>query len=133
MTSLLLIGGGGHCRSCIDVIEVECKYQIAGIIGQPDGSRESIFGYEILGDDNDLSEFIKKYPIAFITVGQIKSADLNRNLIFSYILSTAKIIVGKYVFSVFLMVVFHKNNLEICNSKCTYLLYIAKHAIIPAK
>jgi len=28
---ILLIGGGGHCKSCIDVIEQECKFQIAGI------------------------------------------------------------------------------------------------------
>jgi len=32
MKSLLLIGGGGHCRSCIDFIEEEGKYQIAGIV-----------------------------------------------------------------------------------------------------
>ena len=76
MKPIILIGNGGHCRSCIDVIETECKFQIVGIIGQPGGNRESIFEYEVLGDDNDLSEIIKKYPIAFITVGQIKSADL---------------------------------------------------------
>ena len=29
---LVLIGGGGHCRACIDVIERENKYQIAGIV-----------------------------------------------------------------------------------------------------
>jgi hypothetical protein len=32
MKSLLLIGGGGHCRTCIDVIETEGKYKIAGIV-----------------------------------------------------------------------------------------------------
>ena len=80
MKPIILIGNGGHCRSCIDVIETESKFQIAGIIGQPGGNSESIFGYEVLGDDNDLSEIIKKYPIAFITVGQIKSADLRVKL-----------------------------------------------------
>ena len=29
---ILLIGGGGHCHSVIDVIEQEGKYKIAGII-----------------------------------------------------------------------------------------------------
>ena len=28
---IILIGGGGHCKSCIDVIEAEGKYTIAGI------------------------------------------------------------------------------------------------------
>ena len=80
MKSLLLIGGGGHCRSCIDVIEVEGRYKIAGIVNQTDGCSEPVLGYEILGDDEDLPELQKKYQIALITVGQIKSADLRVKL-----------------------------------------------------
>ena len=34
---LILIGGGGHCRYCIDVIEQEGKYQICGIEDIPVG------------------------------------------------------------------------------------------------
>jgi sugar O-acyltransferase (sialic acid O-acetyltransferase NeuD family) len=78
--SLILIGGGGHCRSCIDVIEAEGKYQIAGIVNQPGGNNEPVLGYEFLGDDNDLPELLKIYPIALITVGQIKYADLRVKL-----------------------------------------------------
>ena len=80
MKSLLLIGGGGHCRSCIDVIEAEGKYQIAGIVNQSKGSREQILGYDILGDDEDLPELLKKHPNALITVGQIKIFDLRLKL-----------------------------------------------------
>ena len=29
---IILIGGGGHCKSCIDVIEQQGKYHIAGIV-----------------------------------------------------------------------------------------------------
>jgi sugar O-acyltransferase (sialic acid O-acetyltransferase NeuD family) len=80
LPELLLIGGGGHCRSCIDVIEAEGKYKIAGIVNQSGGSREQILGYDVLGDDEDLPELLKKHPNALITVGQIKSADLRRKL-----------------------------------------------------
>jgi hypothetical protein len=80
VTSLLLIGGGGHCRSCIDVIEAEGKYKIAGIVNQSGGSREQILGYDVLGDDEDLPELYNKYPNALITVGQIKSAELRLKL-----------------------------------------------------
>jgi acetyltransferase-like isoleucine patch superfamily enzyme len=31
---LILIGGGGHCRSCIDVIETTDEWQIKGILDQ---------------------------------------------------------------------------------------------------
>jgi sugar O-acyltransferase (sialic acid O-acetyltransferase NeuD family) len=78
--SLLLIGGGGHCKSCIDVIEAEGKYKIAGIVNQTDGGRESVSGYEVLGDDDNLPKLYKKYPNALITVGQIKSTDLRVKL-----------------------------------------------------
>ena len=30
---ILLIGAGGHARSCIDVIERENKYKIYGLVG----------------------------------------------------------------------------------------------------
>ena len=77
---LLLIGGGGHCRSCIDVIEAEDKYRIVGIVNHSGGDRDPVLGYEVLGDDSDLPELLKKYPIALITVGQIKSPILRKNL-----------------------------------------------------
>ena len=80
MKPILLIGGGGHCRSCIDVIEAEGKYKITGIVNQPGGNCEPVLGYEVLGDDEDLPELLKKYHNALITVGQVKSADLRVNL-----------------------------------------------------
>ena len=81
MNPLILIGGGGHCCSCIDVIEEEGKYQIAGIVNQPGGNSDPVLGYEILGDDGDLPELLKKYKNALITVGQIKRADLRMKLL----------------------------------------------------
>ena len=80
MNSILLIGGGGHCRSSIDVIEAEGKYIIAGIVCQPRGDREPVLGYKVLGDDEDLPELFKIYKFALITVGQIKSPALRKRL-----------------------------------------------------
>lgn len=69
---LILIGGGGHCSSCIDVIEQENKFDIAGIV---DDAIESStrFGYPILGGDSELPSLREKYDYILITVGQIKS------------------------------------------------------------
>ena len=80
MKPLLLIGAGGHCRSCIDVIEAEGKYRIAGIVERDGERRASILGYKVLGNDNDLPELLKKHPYALITVGQIKSSALRKKL-----------------------------------------------------
>jgi len=73
---IILFGGGGHCRSCIDVIEAGKKYQIAGIIDVAEKVNQSVLGYPIIGTDKDLGELVKKYRHFFITIGQIESADV---------------------------------------------------------
>jgi sugar O-acyltransferase (sialic acid O-acetyltransferase NeuD family) len=72
---IVLIGGGGHCKSCIDVIELEAKYTIAGIVDIKEKLRQSALGYKILATDNDLPDLVKEYQYFFITLGQIKSPD----------------------------------------------------------
>jgi len=75
MQNLILIGGGGHCRSCIDVIEQEGKYQIAGIVDVPEKIHQRILGYEIIGTDEELPLMAKQYSSFLITIGQIRSAN----------------------------------------------------------
>lgn len=75
MKPLLLIGGGGHCRSCIDVIEAHGQYTVAGIVDLKEKDAEDSLGYPWLGSDDDLPDLLKKYPAALITVGQVKSPD----------------------------------------------------------
>lgn len=79
MKSILLIGGGGHCHSCIDVIEANSHYQIAGIV-QPSASSELILGYPVIGTDNDLPILLKKSKSALVTVGQIRNAETRMRL-----------------------------------------------------
>ena len=57
---LILIGGGGHCKACIDVIELEGRYQIYGILDIADKVGESVLGYEIIGTESLIEEYIKK-------------------------------------------------------------------------
>lgn len=78
---LVLIGGGGHCASCIDVVESSGKWEIAGIIDSAEKKGESILGYEVIGTDEDLPVFARRYEAALVTVGQIKSADTRRRLL----------------------------------------------------
>ncbi len=73
MEKILLIGGGGHCKSVIDLIEQEKKFEIAGIIDQRELLGSKVLGYDIIGSDSDLKTLADKYSYALITVGQIKS------------------------------------------------------------
>jgi sugar O-acyltransferase (sialic acid O-acetyltransferase NeuD family) len=77
---LILIGGGGHCRACIDVIEAENRFDIAGIIEKDQAAYPPIFGYPVLGCDNELKTFRNVADFALITVGQIENADLRIKL-----------------------------------------------------
>lgn len=77
---ILLIGGGGHCKSVIDVIEQENKYAIAGIIDKKELIGTNVLGYEIIGCDADLENLFGRYKIAIVTVGQIKSNALRIKL-----------------------------------------------------
>ena len=70
---ILLIGGGGHCRSVIDVIELEDKYTIAGIVDKKELIGQDVLGYKVLGCDDDLQELYKEYRYAVVTIGQIRS------------------------------------------------------------
>ena len=73
MKPLLLIGGGGHCHSCIDVIESTEIYMIEGIV-QPKTSSKMILGYPIIGSDDDLPKLLKETKSVLITIGQIKNS-----------------------------------------------------------
>ena len=69
---IILVGGGGHCISCIDVIEQEGKFEIAGIVDEMKIGNQ-VLEYPILGGDNDLPTLRKTYKYALITIGQINT------------------------------------------------------------
>ena len=73
MKRLLLIGGGGHCRSCVDVIETTGAFQIAGVVERLGGPLEPVLGYPVIGSDSDLSDLLGWSSTALIAVGQVKS------------------------------------------------------------
>lgn len=78
--TLLLVGGGGHCRACIDVLEQEGKFEIAGIVERLGGPTEPVFCYTVLGTDGDLPQLCERYEYSLVTVGQIKSAEPRKQL-----------------------------------------------------
>ncbi|MGZ3953312.1 MAG: acetyltransferase [Flavisolibacter sp.] len=78
--SLILIGAGGHCRSCIDVIEQEGKYTIHGILDPKEAKGAEVLGYAVLGNDGLLDELIEEGHHFLVTVGQVKSAAIRIRL-----------------------------------------------------
>jgi sugar O-acyltransferase (sialic acid O-acetyltransferase NeuD family) len=72
---LILLGGGGHCKSCIDVIEHNGKFRIKGILDVDEKIGEKILGYDIIGSDKDLLKLVRTVKFFLVTHGQIYSPD----------------------------------------------------------
>lgn len=78
--TVLLLGAGGHACSCIDVIEQEGRFRIAGLVGSPDEVGSTQLGYPVLGSDADLPRLLTEYKRVLVTVGQVKSPDVRMRL-----------------------------------------------------
>jgi len=70
---IILVGGGGHCLSCIDVIEATDKFIIEGVVDIKSRIGEKVAGYPIIAADDDFAELVKNYKNFIITIGQIKN------------------------------------------------------------
>ncbi len=77
---IILIGGGGHCKSVIDVIEQENKFEVAGIIDLKHKKGDEVLGYKIIGSDEDLAALSKDYKYAFIAIGYVKVVEIRKKL-----------------------------------------------------
>jgi len=78
---LILIGGGGHCRASIDVIESIDQFQIVGILDIPEYFGMNSLNFNVIGCDEDIDKFHEDGCAFIVTIGQIKSA-LNRKIIY---------------------------------------------------
>ncbi len=77
--NIVLLGGGGHCTSVIDVVEQENKYNILGIL-EPNVQEAHVLGYPILGGDDLIPQLVGDNTFFLITVGQIKSYGIRQKL-----------------------------------------------------
>jgi sugar O-acyltransferase (sialic acid O-acetyltransferase NeuD family) len=77
--NIVLVGGGGHCISVIDIIENGNEFNILGIL---DSNRKenNLLGYKILGGDNLIPELVNENTYFLITVGQIKNYSIRKNI-----------------------------------------------------
>lgn len=78
--NIILLGGGGHCKSCIEVIESTGKYNIIGFFDKDETQTLPVFPYPLLGDESLLSSFVDPDNFFLVAVGQIKSALARKKL-----------------------------------------------------
>lgn len=76
MKNIYLIGAGGHCKSCIDVVESTQKFHIKGLFDLKENKGKKIGAYEIIGADEDIKKYVSAENYFLLTMGQIKSPDV---------------------------------------------------------
>ena len=67
MKKIILIGGGGHCKSVIDVIEEEKQFEIHGIVDKPENIGSYVLGYEVIAADDNLQKLANRFKYALVT------------------------------------------------------------------
>lgn len=78
---ILLIGGGGHCKSVLDSLLELNEYAEIGIVDKKENIGKSVIGVPVVGCDDDLpSLFREGYKYAFVTVGSIGNPSLRIKL-----------------------------------------------------
>lgn len=82
---LILLGAGGHARACIDVIEQEGRYRIAGLLGAQAEIGAVHLGYRVIGTDDALALLRAQYQYAFVGIGQIHAPEI-RTRVFKQLL-----------------------------------------------
>lgn len=69
--NLILLGGGGHCKSVIEVAE-SAGYNILGVLDKPEEVGKQVLDYKVIGTDDDIPQYVDKAEFV-ITVGFIKN------------------------------------------------------------
>ena len=70
---IILVGGGGHCKSAIELIRSFGLFNIAGIVDIKENIGKEILGIPVIGTDDDIFSIRKEYSKFVVTIGQIKS------------------------------------------------------------
>ena len=78
MKEVILVGGGGFCKSVADVVE-NAGYNIMGILDKPEEVGKKLLRYEVIGTDDDIPSFVGKAEFV-ITVGHIKNSLIRQKI-----------------------------------------------------
>lgn len=66
---LVIVGGGGHAKVIIDILEQVGEFEIAGFVSVP-RQADSLCGYPCLGADQDLAQALTSgIDFAFVAIG----------------------------------------------------------------
>lgn len=78
---ILLVGGGGHCRSVLDSLLSMGGYDEIGIVERHSGNWPTLLGVPVVGSDSELHQlFVSGWTYAAITLGSVGNPANRRRL-----------------------------------------------------
>ena len=78
MSKILLFGGGGHSKSCVEVIESSGEYEISGIVDP--FLKKLDLPFELINKEEPYEFLRRTIDNALISVGQLKSSETRKKL-----------------------------------------------------
>lgn len=69
MNNIIIVGCSGHAKVVIDIIEQENKYKIIGILDRLDNVGINVYGYSVIGTEEDLPLLVNKHNIVGGIIG----------------------------------------------------------------
>ena len=73
---IIVVGGGGHTVSSLDIINQNKKFKIFGLVGKKKDLGNLVGNIRIKYEDKDLNKIRKKCSYAIVALGQIKNYKL---------------------------------------------------------
>ena len=81
MREIVLIGGGGHARACLDVVRATGKYEVLGVLEKSAvESRASSIGIPVIGGDAKMELLHERGTSFLVAVGQTRSPFVRKSL-----------------------------------------------------
>jgi sugar O-acyltransferase (sialic acid O-acetyltransferase NeuD family) len=78
--SIVLLGGGGHCRSVIDVLCMDPTWAIEGILERAGGGHEAVEGVPVIGGDDRIGELASAGTLFLVTLGAVAASPVRARL-----------------------------------------------------
>jgi sugar O-acyltransferase (sialic acid O-acetyltransferase NeuD family) len=75
---IILVGGGGHAKACLDVIESDSTWHVKGDLDVKQTLSDS-YGLDFLGSDLEASKFVHEAQF-LITIGQLGHSPIREKL-----------------------------------------------------
>lgn len=77
---ILIIGNGGHAKSCIEIINQYKNFHVAGFVCEKKEKMKSFLNIPCVGEDKDLEYINKKYKYCAIGIGQLRDYSIRKKL-----------------------------------------------------